>query len=214
MTAVDLTRSVVTSAGGRRRETFHLLAPRRFETLIGVRIPVGSRRQFIALRAKIKAKSFFEVPEKNTYLRRKNAMSKKVAPKTEQLLQSLLSIHVPSSYLDYFDLYEVTEKKDCYELVLHEKESLVPKVPEGKVSVLDGFCNPLTVLTHSFSLKRIYLIIYRRRWKEAGNGRHYSNDYALHAKGIKMTPHFAAFLKAVDRITPCQYQHDSPLLGS
>jgi hypothetical protein len=158
------------------------------------------------------AKSFFEVPEKSSYLCRKKHMSKKVARPAEQLLRSLLSIHVPSSYLDYFDLNEVVEKKDCYELVLQEKEELVPDALEGKKAVLDGFCNPLSILTHSFSLKRIYLIMNRRRWKEAGSDRHYSNEYDLHAEGIKMTPHFAAFLKAADRISPCQYQHDSPLL--
>ncbi|MDR1224479.1 MAG: hypothetical protein LBL07_16590 [Tannerella sp.] len=46
-------------------------------------------------------------------------MSKKAPPPpAEQLLHSLLRIHVPSSYLSYFDLYEVVEKSDCYELVL------------------------------------------------------------------------------------------------
>jgi hypothetical protein len=56
------------------------------------------------------AKFFFEVPEKNYYLRRKNAMSKKIAAKSEHLLPSLLKIHVPSNYPDYFDLYEVREQ--------------------------------------------------------------------------------------------------------
>ncbi|MDR1224557.1 MAG: hypothetical protein LBL07_17015 [Tannerella sp.] len=141
-------------------------------------------------------------------------MSKKATPQAEQLLHSLLRIHVPSSYLSYFDLYELIEKSDCYELVLHEKEELIPGAQEGRRAVLDGFCNPLNILTHSFSLKRIYLIIKRRRWKEAESNKHYSNDYDLQTEGIKMTPHFAAFLKAVDRISSCQYQHNSPLLRS
>jgi hypothetical protein len=97
----------------------------------------------------------------------------------------------------------VLEKKDCYELVLHEKESLIPGALEGKEAVPDGFCNPLNILTHSFSLKRIYLVIKRRRWKESDSDLHYSNSYDLQAEGIKMTPHFAAFLKAVDRISSC-----------
>jgi hypothetical protein len=71
-------------------------------------------------------------------------MSKKAIPLTEQLLHSLLRIHVPSSYLNYFDLYEVVEKSDCYEPVLHEKEELISGALEGKSAVLDGFCNPLT----------------------------------------------------------------------
>jgi hypothetical protein len=64
----------------------------------------------------VTAKSFFEVPEKNYYLRRKNAMSKKGAAKSERLLPFLLRIHVPSNYPDYFDLYEVKEQKDCCEM--------------------------------------------------------------------------------------------------
>jgi hypothetical protein len=123
-----------------------------------------------------------------------------------------LKIHIPESYLRYFDLYEVRNKKECYELVLHEKEDLVPQTLEGKTVVLDGFCNPVNILTHSFSLKRIYLVIKHRRWKEAGSDIHYSNDYELHAKGIKITPQFAAFLKAADRISAGQSQHDRPLL--
>jgi hypothetical protein len=122
-------------------------------------------------------------------------MSKKATPKAEQLLQSLLRIHVPSSYLSYFDLYEVVEKSDCYELVLQEKEELIPGALEGKSAVLDGFCNPLSMLTHNFSLKRIYLIIKRRRWKEVGSDNHYSNDCNLQAEGIKMTPHFSSEYK-------------------
>jgi hypothetical protein len=118
------------------------------------------------------AKSFFEVPEKNYYLRGQKHYVKKSNPQAEELLRSLLRIHVPSSYLNYFDLYEVVEKSDCYELVLHEKAELVPGAVEGKNAVLDGFCNPLSILTHSFSLKRIYLIVKRRRWKEAGSDDH------------------------------------------
>ena len=103
------------------------------------------------------------------------------------------SIHVPSSYLPYFDLYEVIDRKECYEPVLHEKDNLVPKALEGKTAVLDGFCNPLNILARSFSLKRIYLVVNRRRWKEACSDRHYGNNYDLHAEGIKMTPYFAVF---------------------
>jgi hypothetical protein len=81
----------------------------------------------------------------------------------------------------------VVEKRECYELVLHEKEELIPGSLEGKSVVLDSFCNPLNILTRSFSLKRIYLIIKCRRWKEAGSDNHYSNDYDLQAERIKMT---------------------------
>lgn len=115
-------------------------------------------------------------------------------------MKDLLSLHVPSSYLDYFDLVMVENKPDCWELVLEEKGDLVPKVLVGEEVVLDGFCNPVNVLSHSFSLKKIYLVIYRRRWKHKGDRKHYSNSYDFHAEGLRVTEELAAFLKEVDRM--------------
>jgi hypothetical protein len=59
---------------------------------------------------------------------------------------------VSGSYLEFFDLYKVINKKDCWEFELHEKESLVPVGPSGKETVLDDFCNTVSILGHSFSL--------------------------------------------------------------
>lgn len=123
---------------------------------------------------------------------------KKTAPNPETLLKELLSIHVPKEYLDYFELESVINKKSCWELVLVESKELVPKSLDAKESVLDGYCNPISILTQSFSMKKIYLLVKRRRWKEKGSNIHYSNSYELHEKGIKMTKDFAAFLKAID----------------
>jgi hypothetical protein len=129
-------------------------------------------------------------------------MAKKVTPSSEELLKDLVRIFIPEAYLEHFDLYEVKDKSDCYELVLHEKQEKIPSHLQGKDIVLDGFCNPISILTQAFSLKRIYLIVKRRRWKEAGSDRHYSNEYDLHPQGAKLTPQFVAFLKAVDRAFP------------
>lgn len=123
---------------------------------------------------------------------------KKASSNPEKLLKDILSIHVPKEYLAYFDLASVLNKSDCWELVLVEREDLVPQDLTGKETVLDGFCNPLSILTQSFSMKKIYLVIKRRRWKEKGSDIHFSNSYELHEKGIKMTKDFAAFLKAIN----------------
>lgn len=118
---------------------------------------------------------------------------------TNRLLQEMLLIHVPKEYLDYFELKSVNNKTDCWELVLEEKQGMVPPALLGKDSVLDGFCNAISILTHSFSLKKIFLIVRRRRWKERGSKKHYSNQYDLYNKGAKLTREFAAFLKEIDR---------------
>ena len=122
-------------------------------------------------------------------------MAKTNSPSAESLLQDLLKMHVPAEYLEYFELYKVIEYDDCFHLVLHEKASQVPKELEGSNAVLDGFVNPLSILSHSFSLKKIVLIVKRRRWKLPGTDQHYSNTYQLHPQGARITPAFSAFLK-------------------
>jgi hypothetical protein len=123
---------------------------------------------------------------------------KKAKTNTEILLKELLSIHVPKEYLEFFELETVLNKADCWELVLIERENLIPESLQKEEAVLDGFCNSISVLTQSFSMKKIFLVIKRRRWKAKGSDIHYSNSYELHEKGIKMTKDFAAFLKAIN----------------
>ena len=131
-------------------------------------------------------------------------MKKKVlAP--EQLLHDLLKLHIPYDYVSYFELVEVRNNKECYELILYEKEELIAdELKEREDVVLDGFCNPISILSHAFSLKKIYLVVYRRRWKMAGTDQHYSNTYDLYPEGAKITRDLAAFLKGWDRIAPRQ----------
>lgn len=123
-----------------------------------------------------------------------------------QMINKIMGIHIPSQYLEFFELFDVIDKPDCYELVLVENESLIPiALKDKKNVVLDGFCNPITILSHSFSMKRIYLVCKRRRWKEQGTTVHYSNEYDLHKNGAKITPQFASFLKMCDRVKTDQY---------
>ena len=109
------------------------------------------------------------------------------------------SILVPKEYLEDFEVINVEEKHMEWVITLKEKEDRVPKMLSGKASVLDGYCDPISILTHAFSLKKIYLQLYRRRWKEPGSDRHYSNEYALHQPGMKTTKEFGAFLKEISR---------------
>ena len=103
---------------------------------------------------------------------------------------------VPRDFLEYFEIYEVKELTNEWQIILHEKESLVPDKLKGNPDVvLDGFCNPLQILSHGFSLKPVYLVMKRRRWKQAGTDTHYSNEYTLTNDAAKLTPDMAGFLK-------------------
>lgn len=123
---------------------------------------------------------------------------KKESRNPDSLLKDILSIHVPREYLDFFDLEKVINKQECWELVMVERADLIASALENREFVLDGYCNPISVLTQSFSMKKIFLVVKRRRWKGKGTDIHFSNSYELHEKGIKMTKDFAAFLKAIN----------------
>lgn len=123
---------------------------------------------------------------------------KKTTPKAEEMLSELMSILVPSEYLLNFELSGVSNKPDCWEIELRESITQVPEVLKDKDVVLDGFCNPITIMSHCFSLKKVFLVIYRRRWKERGSTEHFSNTYGFTPGGAKITKEMAAFLKDRD----------------
>ena len=121
---------------------------------------------------------------------------KKQAQAQSAILFELSRMMVPRDILQYFDIVEVKELGSEWRLVLHEKEELVPDALKGKTDVvLDGYCNPLQVLSHCFSLKSVYLVMKRRRWKESGTDKHYSNEYGLTNDPSKLTAGMAGFLK-------------------
>ncbi len=115
--------------------------------------------------------------------------------KTAVLLPELLRILVPEEYLENFELVEVRNLPNCWEIALTEKVENIPKILLGKDVVSDGFCNTLSIMSHCFSLKKVFLVIRRRRWKERGSKQHYSNEYEFTPAGAKITKELAAFLK-------------------
>jgi len=120
---------------------------------------------------------------------------KKKQPKQDVQFE-LSRMMVPRDFLEYFEIFEIKELSSEWQVVLHEKESLLPdKLKDKPDVVLDGFCNPMTLLSHCFSIKPIYLVMKRRRWKQAGTDIHYSNEYTLTKDAAKLTPDMAGFLK-------------------
>lgn len=112
----------------------------------------------------------------------------------------LLSILIPENILQDFDPVDATKRKDDWLIDMVEKLDRIPKELQGsEIKVVqDGFCNPLEILSHSFSAGPVRLRIKRRRWKVSGSDTHYSNDYDLTLKGMKMVPELGIFLKEED----------------
>jgi hypothetical protein len=63
--------------------------------------------------------------------------------------------------------------------------------------VFDGYTNPVETLNHSFVCKPIWLKPYRRRYKRTKTDMHYSNEYDVSLKGVRMVPEPRLFLRVM-----------------
>ena len=106
---------------------------------------------------------------------------------------------VPEHILEHFEIWDAREHKDRWVIEMREKEGLIPKdLSESEDVVFDGYCNPLEALSHSFVCKPIYLRLYRRRYKRSNSDIHFSNEYDVTLKGVRMVPELGFFLKEED----------------
>ena len=116
---------------------------------------------------------------------------------SDELLSMLIGMFVPKNILNDFEVWDGFKQKENWVLELREKEDRIPielKNIEQEI-VLDGFCNPIEMLSFGFSLGPVYLRIYRRRWKISADKEHFSNEYDLHLKGYKLVPELGFFFK-------------------
>ncbi|MCF6270405.1 MAG: hypothetical protein L3J41_11880 [Melioribacteraceae bacterium] len=117
---------------------------------------------------------------------------------SKKVLEELLSLVAPGELSKSFSLTKIREKKEHIIIEFEEDSELIPKELEGKDVVLNGYMNPIEMQTFPLKDKAVYLLVKRRRWKIRGeNKKSYHNSYNLTETGIKATPDFGAFLKAV-----------------
>lgn len=110
---------------------------------------------------------------------------------------------VPDFILKDFEVSDIKEFRKEWVIELEEKQDRIPKeLRPYQDIVFDGFVHPIDILSHSFSLKPVYLRVFRRRWKRSNTDKHYSNTYDLTIKGLKMVPELGIFLKEEDRRLP------------
>ena len=121
---------------------------------------------------------------------------KKERQPIESLFTTAMTMLVPSHILENFEMWDAQESKERWVIEMREKEERIPnELLEYKDVVFDGYCNPIEVLSHSFVCKPIYLRLYRRGYKRAKTDTHYSNEYDVSLKGVKMVPELGFFLK-------------------
>jgi hypothetical protein len=121
---------------------------------------------------------------------------KKERQSTDHLFRVAMSMLVPSHVLEHFEMWDAQESKERWVIEMREKEGRIPQeLSDFQDIVFDGYCNPVETLSHSFVCKPIYLRLFRRRYKRAGTDKHYSNEYDVSLKGVKMVPELGFFLK-------------------
>lgn len=118
-------------------------------------------------------------------------------PRQSNLAEESFKIFIPEEYLSDFEVNHIENHPSEWIIELVEKEGRIPAALVGKEVVFDGYNNEIDILTHAFSLKKIYLRLIRRRWKEKGTTNQYSNEYNLHIPGMKTTREFRDFLKEI-----------------
>jgi hypothetical protein len=122
--------------------------------------------------------------------------NKKTRQPIEQLYSKAMSMPVPDHILNDFEMWDAQESKERWVIEMREKEERIPESLVGFEDVVfDGYCNSIEILSHSFVCKPVYLRLFRRRYKRAGTDLHYSNEYDLSLKGVKMVPELGFFLK-------------------
>jgi hypothetical protein len=112
------------------------------------------------------------------------------------LFSTVSSMLVPSQVLEHFEIWAAHENKARWVIEMREKAGRIPsELSEYDDVVFDGYCNPIETLSHSFVCKPIYLRLFRRHYKRSNSEAHYSNEYDVTLKGVKMVPELGIFFK-------------------
>ena len=114
----------------------------------------------------------------------------------DTLFSTVSQMLVPGHILEHFDIWDAREHKNRWVIEMREKDGLIPEALSGSADIVcDGYCNPLEALSHSFVCKPVYLRLFRRRYKRSNEDQHFSNDYDVTLKGVRMVPGMGFFLK-------------------
>ena len=117
----------------------------------------------------------------------------------ERLFNTVSKMLVPAHVLEHFEIWDAHEYKDRWVIEMREREGKLPDALSGYSDIVfDGYCNALETLSHSFVCKPVYLRLYRRRYKRSNSDTHYSNEYDVTLKGVRMVPELGIFLKGED----------------
>lgn len=110
----------------------------------------------------------------------------------------LLKFMLPDFLVDHFEVISATDTQEVLHLYFEEK--IKPPQEFNTIELVSkGFSDEITIQDFPLRGKFVYLHIKRRRWTNKANGEIIKRDWALVAKGTRMTQEFATFLKEINR---------------
>lgn len=112
--------------------------------------------------------------------------------------QELIELLFPDGLLDYFTVVKVDKRKEEYVFHLDEK-NIKPKGFKTKDLESKGYYNQESMSDFPIRGKRCVLKLRRRKWIESSTGKIVSRNWAIVAKGTRITEEFASFLKELNR---------------
>ena len=111
--------------------------------------------------------------------------------------QELVSYILPQEIYSFFEVKKTEVKNEKSEPVMYIYLDEYDNPPKAGVELFpNGFYEPSTITDFPIRDHKVVLVVRRRRWIDA-DGKSYSNDRKLVAKGTRITTEFAAFLKGV-----------------
>lgn len=108
--------------------------------------------------------------------------------------QQLLSLILPASLLDYFEIKSVRDIKIGYEVLLEDKADTPAEYRDASIRCR-GFYPKQTILDFPLRGKVFDLIVKRRSWLNTNRKEVMSRDWGLVAKRMRFSQEFATFLK-------------------
>lgn len=110
----------------------------------------------------------------------------------------LLKLILPEFLIENFNLTSFKNSEENLHLYFEER-STIPKEFASVELVSKGFLDEVTIQDFPLRGKLVYLHIKRRRWTNKSTAEIIKRDWALVAKGTRMTQEFATFLKEINR---------------
>ena len=113
--------------------------------------------------------------------------------------EELVSFILPKEIHNSFEVKKTEVKIEKSEPVMYIYLDEYDKPPKADVELFpNGFYEPSMITDFPIRDHKVVLVVRRRRWKDA-DGKSYSNDNNLVAKGTRFSNEFAAFLKELYR---------------